>query len=166
MTSPDEFNEIADLFPTDVAVMLPLNNAHAAETSLLDHEDLSALLRIASHARGVGNGGLAFLIALDQDAVYDNPNFYWFKAHRESFVYIDRVIVSAQARGRGLASRLYRELFAAAGRAGHDRVVCEVNIAPPNPASLAFHAALGFTAVGEGSIYDGSKSVRYLEKLL
>jgi predicted GNAT superfamily acetyltransferase len=81
-------------------------------------------------------------------------------------VYIDRIIVSAEARGQGLASRLYEELFAAASRAGHRRVVCEVNIAPPNPASLAFHAAIGFTAVGEAAIHNGSKSVRYLEKLL
>jgi predicted GNAT superfamily acetyltransferase len=166
MNHSSESSTIVELSSSDIALILPLNNTHVAETSLLDHDSLCALLEIAFFARGVAGGAVAFLIALDQNAAYDNPNFNWFKARRESFVYIDRIIVSAEARGQGLASRLYEELFAAASRAGHRRVVCEVNIAPPNPASLAFHAAIGFTAVGEAAIHNGSKSVRYLEKLL
>jgi hypothetical protein len=42
-----------------------------------------------------------------------------------------------QGRGSDLAEA---DLFAAAEAAGHDRVVCEVNSDPPNPASAAFHA--------------------------
>jgi predicted GNAT superfamily acetyltransferase len=47
---------------------------------------------------------------------------------------------------------------------GRDRVVCEVNQNPPNPASDAFHAALGFAEVGSASVYDGSRTVRYLSR--
>ena len=95
-----------------------------------------------------------------------NPNFNWFKEHRESFVYIDRIIVAASARGQGLARMLYGDLFGAAQQAGQDRVVCEVNIEPPNPASVAFHAAMGFAGVGQATIHNGTKTVRYFEKTL
>jgi len=95
-----------------------------------------------------------------------NPNFNWFKEHRESFVYIDRIIVAASARGQGLARMLYGDLFGAAQQAGQDRVVCEVNIEPPNPASNAFHVAMGFQEVGKAAFYGGTKTVRYYEKMI
>ena len=50
--------------------------------------------------------------------------------------------------------------------AGHDIVACEVNLDPPNPGSLAFHAALGFEDVGTASIYGGKRTVRYFIRRL
>jgi predicted GNAT superfamily acetyltransferase len=159
-------SEIADLSSLDAAIMLPLNNAHADETSALDAASLTALLDLAFYARGIDRGATALLIALDQNARYDSPNFLWFKANRESFVYIDRVIISSAARGHGLGRSLYEDLFAVAKHAGHNRVVCEVNIDPPNRVSEAFHAVMGFCAVGEATIHSGTKTVRYLERSL
>jgi predicted GNAT superfamily acetyltransferase len=52
-------------------------------------------------------------------------------------------------------------LFGAARAAGHERIVCEVNSDPPNPASEAFHKALGFAPVGEALLGNG-KTVTYL----
>ncbi len=159
-------SEICDLSSLDAAVMLPLNNAHAEETSALDQASLAALIDMAFYALGVDRGGAALLIALDQNAKYDSPNFLWFKACRQSFVYIDHIIISSAARGQGLARSLNEDLFAAAKHAGYDRVVCEVNIDPPNRVSETFHAAMGFAAVGATSIHSGMKTVRYLERLL
>lgn len=157
---------IRDLGLADVPFMLPLNNAHAAETSLLDEPRLADLLSMAFYARGIDRGATALLIALEHTAGYINPNFNWFKTHRKSFIYVDRVIISRAARGEGLARALYCDLFAEAKQAGHDRVVCEVNIDPPTPASEAFHAAMGFVRVGQGTIHSGPKSVLYFEKEL
>jgi len=95
-----------------------------------------------------------------------SPNFLWFGARYPRFVYVDRIVVASSARGRGCARRLYRDLFQHAAEAGHERVVCEVNSNPPNPASDAFHAALGFVEVGTASVYDGSRTVRYLSHAL
>ena len=145
--------------------LLVLNNAHVQELSWLEPERLEQLVKQAFLARRVGNLD-AFILALDQDARYDSPNFLWFRARYPRFVYVDRVVVASSARGLGYARRLYLDLFEHAVRAGHDRVVCEVNTRPPNPESDAFHAALGFVEVGSASIHNDSKTVRYLLRAL
>jgi predicted GNAT superfamily acetyltransferase len=145
--------------------LLALNNAHAQELSWLELERLQHLVFQAFLARRIGNLD-AFLLAFDQGADYDSPNFLWFRSRYPRFVYVDRIVVAASARGRGCARRLYRDLFEHAESAGHERVVCEVNISPPNPASDAFHAALGFAEVGSASIHEGRKTVRYLSRAL
>lgn len=75
-------------------------------------------------------------------------------------------VVAPSARGRGLARALYADLFDRAGRADHHLVVCEVNITPPNLASDALHAVLGFSEVGQATIHSGTKTVRYLSRPL
>jgi uncharacterized protein len=148
----------------DEAAMLALNRAHVAETSALEAAELRALLVQAFYVGTCDRGRQAFLIALDQDAIYSSPNFQWFKSRHERFVYIDRVIVAPSQRGRGLARLLYEELFAAAARAQHALIGCEVNVDPPNPASDALHAALGFAEVGRAILPGGAKQVRYLTR--
>jgi uncharacterized protein len=145
--------------------LLVLNNAHAQELSWLEPERLQHLVKQAFVARRIGNLD-AFMLALDQDAQYDSPNFLWFRARYPRFVYVDRIVVASTARGRGCARRLYHDLFEHAVRAGHERVVCEVNARPPNPESDAFHAALEFVEVGSASIHNDSKTVRYLSRAL
>lgn len=156
---------LADLDGPEGAALLALNNAHAVELSWLEPERLAHLVAQAFLARRVGMAD-ALLLTFDQDAEYDSPNFLWFRERYPAFVYVDRVVVADSARGRGLARALYDDLFAAAKAAGHDRIVCEVNSDPPNPASDAFHAALGFAPVGAAEIHGGKKTVTYLERRL
>jgi predicted GNAT superfamily acetyltransferase len=67
--------------------------------------------------------------------------------------------MAPEARGLGHARRLYDDLAAvAAGRP----LCCEVNVVPPNPASLAFHDRLGFVTCGEDVDPRNGKRVRYL----
>jgi predicted GNAT superfamily acetyltransferase len=140
--------------------VLALNNEHAAEVNALTMEGLARLVEHAAHARVV-DPGLGFLIALDETTPARGPNHGWFLARRPAFAYIDRVVVVAAARGRGVARALYDDLGAlAAGRP----LCCEVNIDPPNPGSLAFHARLGFRACGEAVDPRNGKRVRYLER--
>jgi predicted GNAT superfamily acetyltransferase len=140
--------------------ILALNNEHAAELSWLEPEQLSYLLGQSFYARRIGEVE-AFIMTFDQDANYDSPNFLWFRTRYPRFVYVDRVVVAKSARGRGHARRLYDALFEQAKQAGQTIVTCEVNAEPPNPASDAFHAALGFAEVGDAVIHGGEKSVRY-----
>ena len=145
----------------DMAALLALNNAHAVETSFLTADALAALIATSFRTRIIRPAG-ALLIALDQTAAYDNPNFSWFHHRNPRFVYIDRVIVAGHAQGRGLARALYADLCAAAKAAGHSILCCEINSQPPNPASDAFHAALGFAEVGRAELPGRNKTVRYL----
>ncbi|MGD9881717.1 MAG: GNAT family N-acetyltransferase, partial [Reyranella sp.] len=54
--------------------LLALNNEHAAELSWLDAGRLAELVGRAFVARRIGIVD-AFLLAFDQDADYDSPNF-------------------------------------------------------------------------------------------
>lgn len=153
--------EISNITEPD-EVLLALNNTHAAELSLMTASRFAVMLQASFAARRIGT--VAMLLAFDQNAEYDSENFLWFRARYKHFVYVDRVVVAAQARGLGLARRLYEELFGQAAEAGHGRVVCEVNAEPPNPASDAFHAALGFAQVGSATLAGGRKVVRYFCK--
>jgi predicted GNAT superfamily acetyltransferase len=141
--------------------LLALNNSNAQALSWLEPERLTHLVAEAFFAGRVGEGD-ALLIAFDQDADYDSPNFLWFHVRYPRFVYVDRIVVTPEARGGGLASRLYLELFWQAELAGHHKIVCEINATPPNPESDLFHTALGFTQIGSGLIGGGQKAVRYM----
>ena len=157
---------IRPLDEDDLPAVLALNNAHAAETSELTLAALRELIATAFAAVGIAGGGEAFLIACDETAAYDSCNFLWFRDRYPRFVYVDRVIVAPEARGQGLARLLYEDLFETAWASGRDVVTCEVNLDPPNPASDAFHAALGFEEAGRAGIHGGAKTVRYLTKTL
>lgn len=107
-----------------------------------------------------GAGG--FILAFDHEASYGSPNFAWFRDRYESFVYVDRVIVAADARGKGYARKLYEMLLEAARDAGIELVACEVNVEPPNPASQALHIRMGFEEVGRATLDGGKKTVSYM----
>lgn len=73
--------------------VLALNNEHAKELSWLDADRLVALAGRAFLARRIGAVD-AFLLAFDQDADYDSPNFLWFRSRYPRFVYVDRIVVA------------------------------------------------------------------------
>ncbi|HEY1432783.1 MAG TPA: GNAT family N-acetyltransferase [Stellaceae bacterium] len=147
------------------AAILALNNEHAVELSWLDADRLTSLMKQAFYARSIGDAD-AFMLAFDQRAAYDSPNYLWFRRHYPRFVYVDRIVVAPPLRGRGYARLLYADLFDQARQVNHDIIVCEVNSNPPNPASDALHASLGFREVGQATIHQGSKTVRYLARAI
>lgn len=140
--------------------ILALSAHHEVETSQLTRDSLTTMLREAFHSASAGEGRDGYLIAFDQDAAYDSVNFLWFKDRYPRFVYIDRVVVAKEARGRGIARGFYDDLAAHARDAGHTQIVCEINLYPPNPGSMAFHATLGFVEVGQALLTNG-KHVSY-----
>jgi predicted GNAT superfamily acetyltransferase len=180
-TANTDSGEPQPITPDLREAVLALNNAHAVELSWLAPSQLVSLLERAFYARTIGAPGIeapgigalgigapemgqvaAFLLAFDEAADYDSPNYLWFRDRYERFVYIDRVVVAPDARGQGVADKLYADLIARASALGYDRLVCEVNADPPNPASDSFHARHGFVPVGSATIHGGAKTVRYL----
>ncbi|HET9029187.1 MAG TPA: GNAT family N-acetyltransferase [Candidatus Aquilonibacter sp.] len=150
---------------SDLDAYLRLNAESEAMLSPLDTASLTALLQTAYVAILTPKRD-AMLIALDQDAVYESPNFAWFRARYPRFAYVDRIAVSASSRGRGMARTLYGELIARAIEDGYPVLCAEINYEPPNAASDAFHAAMGFEEVGRAHLSDRAKSVRYVVRRL
>jgi predicted GNAT superfamily acetyltransferase len=162
--------EILPITEADVMGNTPLaekllfqNNSNAQALSWLEPERLIHLVAEAFFAGRFGEV-YGLLIAFDQNADYDSPNFLWFRGRYPRFVYVDRIVVAPEARESGLARRLYLELFRQAELGGHDKIVCEINATPANPESDLFHAALGFTQIGSGLIDGGQRAVRYMSR--
>jgi predicted GNAT superfamily acetyltransferase len=162
---------LVSLREIDLTRLCELNNQFGAETSMLTEAEISRLISMEFYGAAVVGGSTetpdamridAMLIAFDQAASYDNPNFDFFRSRHARFVYIDRMITATHAQRRGLGRRLYEDLFVKARTAGHGIVGCEVNLDPPNPGSDAFHERLGFAEVGQATLQNG-KTVRYLE---
>lgn len=147
--------------PGDLDTLLTLSNAHEAEIGTFTKAAFAELAALAFHVRMTSEGD-AFLIALEERAPENAPNWRWFAARFRRFVYIDRVVVAESSRKRGLGKLLYNDVIAAARRAGHTRLCCEVNLDPPNPGSDAFHAKMGFEELGRAYLPDRGKAVRYL----
>jgi predicted GNAT superfamily acetyltransferase len=146
---------------TDFPAILALNAESVARLSPLHASRLAALHTQAAYHRVVEDRSevIAFLLALREGADYDSPNYTWFARRYPSFLYIDRVVVSAQARSKGAASLLYRDLFIFAQETAVPRLTCEFDIDPPNPASERFHERFGFREVGSQSVAGGTKLV-------
>jgi predicted GNAT superfamily acetyltransferase len=138
-----------------------VGNASARETSLLSADRFDRLIGWASVALFVPPAK-AFLLAFAQSDAYDGGHFLWFRSRLDKFLYIDRVVVADEHRRCGLGRLLYAEVFKRAVQLGHTRVVCEVNLEPPNLVSDQFHAAQGFEEIGRAVVDSGAKTVRYL----
>jgi predicted GNAT superfamily acetyltransferase len=152
---------------TDSSQLLELNSAAVPAVNDLDPGQLDALLAAAHSAVAVvadtePNTVLGFAILFAAGADYASENYRWFSGRSARFLYLDRIVVAPEHRGRGLGSLLYSAVFDAARGIGAEVVFCEVNLQPPNPGSLAFHDHLGFTEIGQQSTKNDSVVVSLL----
>lgn len=133
----------------DVAALKALNDPAVPAVNVIADAvwnrfvDGEALVRVVDAANG---GGLdAMLVALQPGRDYGSLNYAWFQRKLPRFTYVDRIVIAPMRRGSGLGRAAYADLFA---RAPSDRpIVCEVNLDPPNDASLAFHGSLAFREI-------------------
>ena len=135
--------------PADEEWVLALNLAEEARLSPTDPARLAYLRSRADRLDVVEVDAVpvGFVVTFTPDADYDSANFRWFRQrYGDAFCYLDRIALLPTVRRRGVASRVYDELEAAAATRG--RMVLEVNLLPPNPGSLAFHTRRGYAEVG------------------
>ena len=88
-----------------------------------------------------------------------SENYVWFAARFAQFIYVDRIVVSAEFSGLKIGSLLYQDLFSYARLQGIQKLTCEYNIQPPNPASKNFHDKFGFKQIDTQWVANGSKQV-------
>ena len=176
--------KIRDLTVADVERCLELNNAATPAVPHMERSALATLIHSSDHPYGVfdasderqsdeGQGGreivgssdaplLGFVLAMLPLRDYASENYRYFVNRGDSFLYVDRIVVDAEIRGVGLGRLLYGHAFGLAQAAGLSEVTCEVNIRPPNPESMAFHARLGFAEVGRQATKNGTVEVALL----
>ena len=156
---------IRDATPSDYVAILAINLESEHLLAPLDLGQLARLHAMADRVRVVDLGGAvaAFLIALREGASYESPNYRYFAARQDTFLYVDRIVVAAEHQGEGWGGALYRELFAYARKQGVPRVTCEIDAVPPNEASHRFHARFGFRELGRQWVADGHKQVSLQE---
>lgn len=169
MRPGDAVPVLRPLAPGDHEVALALNNAAVPHVNGLEPESFDALIEEAYAARvieGPDGSLLGLLVVYAPGTAYDSANYRWLCAHFESFLYIDRIVIAEVARGTGAGRFFYQHLERLGREAGIPRLVCEVNVDPPNPGSIAFHERLGFHGIEDVANPQSGKTVRYFEKPL
>jgi predicted GNAT superfamily acetyltransferase len=156
------------LTPDDSVLVLAMNNAAVPNVNHAEPDELTELIGMSGLTAALADGDtvLGFVLTLPPGVGYGSDNYRWFSERYDEFVYVDRIVVGEEARNRGLGAELYKLVFAHAGQNGIPRVLCEVNLDPPNPGSLRFHKRLGFTEVGEHVSRNSGHRVRMLAKEL
>lgn len=141
--------------------ILALNELLVHYLSPLDISALQALINDAKVCKValIDDEVVAFVIALCEGKPYDSVNYRWFSDRYESFLYVDRIVVSPDTHGKGIGKRIYNDLFAIAKLLGVAQITAEINTKPANDVSLKFHQRMGFTEVGRQVIADGKKEV-------
>jgi predicted GNAT superfamily acetyltransferase len=152
----------------DAAAVLALNHADVQYLAPMDGPRWSLLSGSATFARVAEVDGevAAFVLVFAPTDVYDSLNFAWFRERYARFWYLDRIVVSPQFRRRGIAQAIYDAAEGGAVDAGQERLLCEVNVLPPNDASLQFHAQRGYTEVGRRGTEAEGKVLSMLAKEL
>ncbi len=158
---------IRDVRTDELSDVLRMNNLAGPNILKLTEADLAHFLHVARYFRvALINDELAgFLIALTQGSDYHSPNYRWFCAHHEAFLYIDRVVVSPKFRGAGVGRVFYADVQSEA-EAIVPLLTCEVALEPRDDVSLVFHGTSGFTEVAQQHIPERGMRVSLLAKEL
>lgn len=164
-------SEIRALHESDLAAVLAMNNAAVPAVNPHDEASWLALVAMADRSWVVDDDGVlgGLLVTFAPAAAYESANYRWlserFGSTDDAFRYVDRIVVAPTHRRRGLAGALYDTLADHAASVGAARLLCEVNVEPPNPRSIAFHEATGWSAIDDLTHGPG-KVVRFFERAL
>ena len=145
----------------DVPRLVELNDAASPAVPITSETQMAALLGAAGFTLAARDDDtlVGFVIGMHPGAEYASENYRFFDARSVDFLYVDRIVIDGERRGAGIGRALYEAVFDLARTGGLREVTCEVNLDPPNPESLAFHARLGFARVGEQETKNGSVTV-------
>lgn len=148
---------IRDATWADLPNVAAINTAAAPGVSVLTLNELEEVWRRATGfwVAGDGDETAAYLFGFADSANYDGEEFGWFRGREAGFFHVDQVAVAVRARRAGLGRALYAHAARAARERALTRLTCGVNLRPPNPESLRFHAAVGFREVGRLETREG-----------
>lgn len=137
---------IRQILTTDIEAILELNEKSVQVLSPMDKNKLLRLIELSAISVVVEDTKqiAGFLLAFTQDVQYESVNYEWFNRHFDAFLYIDRIVISDQFRGKGIASKLYEYAQDWAIDNTLPSIFAEIDLMPPNDPSLLFHQKMGF----------------------
>lgn len=123
---------------------------HAVVHGTASYEyDPPALSEMTQRFSALMNGGFPYVVAQSGGDVlgyaYAGP-FRTRPAYR--FIVEDSIYIAPTAQGRGIGKLLLRELIARCERQGFRQMIAVIGDGEVNTASIALHAAMGFTHSG------------------
>jgi len=166
-----EYMKIRSYQPQDLSALHAINCAGEPGVGAVTAQRLASIIDlgdclIAEDETGRVSG---FILLIPPGTAYDSPNYHWFEmrglTQAVARLYIDRIAIHPNCQGQGLGQLLYEAAFLNASER-YEVMGCEVNLLPPNPASLRFHKRLGFEEAGQQIFKVGEKAVIYLERVL
>lgn len=142
----------------DVTAAWQINEQGLPGTGQISPEEMADLFSLSELPIGVFDGDemLGFVLCLCPRTRYASLNYAWFNQRYQEFLYVDRIAVALEHRGRGIGSLLYEQVIEH-GKNLQFPVTAEVNLTPPNPGSIRFHVRHNFTEIGV--FQQGKKSV-------
>lgn len=141
--------DIRRLEAEDVATVWKINEQGLPGTGQVSHDEMLDILSASELPLGVFDGDemLGFVLCLTPRTRYASLNYAWFNERYQEFLYVDRIAVAVEHRGRGIGSLLYGRVIEHAESLRFP-VTAEVNLTPPNPGSIRFHERHSFTEIG------------------
>jgi predicted GNAT superfamily acetyltransferase len=148
---------VRDAALADRDAILAINREGAPGVTLFEPREVERCIERATRFRVAERDGAVcgYLLAFANGFQAIGDEYAWFAARHDAFWYVDSIAISGRHRRAGVGSALYSDLEREARLRSVPRIVCEVNLEPPNPQSLAFHAARGFVEVGRLRVTDG-----------
>ena len=149
----------------DLPKVLEMNQAALPHVSEVEFSDMKRFLEQADPFLVIEEGEelAGFMIVLQKGLEYKSLNYKFFCNNYSAFDYVDRIVIAERFRGRKFGSALYEHLFTHSDK---KMVTCEINLKPPNPDSMKFHEALGFSIVAEQATEQGKKKVAMMVRKL
>ena len=158
---------IRQITPDDIEAVLAINNDAVPAVNSLIASELTDIINISAKAWVVDEEDkiVGVLIVLGPRESYGSANYTWLDSQFKNFCYVDRIIIASSGKRKGYGRALYLELEEHAASTGAEVLLCEVNVEPENPQSMAFHASLGWVPFQDREHGPG-KVVRYFKKLI
>jgi len=137
---------IREILSKDIDTILELNERSVNVLSPMDKNKLLRLIEVSALSVVIEekNEVAGFLLALTNGVEYESINYKWFNNNYAVFLYIDRIVISEQYRGKGIGTALYRYVIDWASKSSSPSIFAEIDVLPPNKSSLLFHQKLGF----------------------
>src|SRR5882762_2831082 len=92
------------LKPGDFSLILAMNNAAVPNVNHAEPQELAELITMSELTVALADGDtvLGFVLTMPPGVGYQSDNYRWFSEHYDEFVYVDRIVVSDEARNRGI----------------------------------------------------------------